>query len=61
MRKRCHKCGDDQEVVKNAQRVLRHALPQLKSPVEIEVPFTCANCGSEVSSTIRYLSTGFRQ
>ena len=45
MRKRCPKCGNDDELVENSPRVLLHALPQLSSPIEVEVPFTCAACG----------------
>ena len=57
MRRRCYKCGDDQELVENTPRVLFHALPQLKSPVQIETSFTCPNCGREVCSNFRYVAT----
>ena len=60
MRKKCSKCGNDQELVENTPHVLRHALPQLKSPVMVEVPFTCANCGHQVSWTVRYIVTDNR-
>ena len=58
MRKRCPKCGNDDELVENSPRVLLHALPQLSSPIEVEVPFTCAACGHEVSTTFRFRATG---
>ena len=58
MRKRCPKCGNDDELVENSARVLLHALPQLSSPIEVEVPFTCAACGHEVSTTFRFRATG---
>ena len=57
MRGRCFKCGDDQELVKDPQRVVLHALAQLASPVEIVVPIRCTNCGQEVSANIRILAT----
>ena len=60
MREKCHKCGDDQDLVEGAPRVLRHALPRLKSPVEVEVTFTCANCGSEVRRNIQLVPTDQR-
>ena len=37
--------------------MLLHALPELRSPVEIVEPFACANCGYEVRTTVRYVST----
>ena len=52
MREKCFKCGDDQDLLEGAPRVLRHALPQLKSPIEIEVPLICANYGIEIRSSI---------
>ena len=57
MRGRCLKCGDDQELAKDSPRVVQHALPQLASPVEIEVPIRCTNCGHEVSTNIRFVAT----
>ena len=57
MRGRCFKCGDDQELVKDSARVVRHALPQLASPVEIEVPIRCTNCGREVGANVQFVVT----
>ena len=57
MRGRCFKCGDDQELVQDPPRVVLHALAQLASPVEIEIPIRCTNCGREVSANIRFVAT----
>ena len=58
MKKRCPKCGIDKELVENPPRVLRHALPQLGSPLQRDVPFTCETCGLEVYTTLSYSPTG---
>ena len=60
MKTRCHKCGTEQELVPNPQRHLLHALPELRSPLEVVDPFSCANCGSEISFNIRFVSTDKR-
>ena len=57
MRGRCYRCGGEQELLSRPRRVLLHALPELRSPVEIVEPFACANCGCEVRTTVRYVST----
>ena len=57
MRGRCPRCGGEQELLSRPPRVLLHALPELRSPVEIVEPFACANCGYEVRTTVRYVST----
>ena len=57
MRGRCFKCGDDQELVKDSPRGVLHALTQLASPVEIEVPFRCTNCGREVGANVQFVAT----
>ena len=57
---RCPRCGGNHELVQGERRVLLHALPQLKSPVEIVDPLQCANCGCEVRSTIRLAATNKR-
>ena len=57
MRGRCPRCGGEQELLSRPPRVLLHALPELRSPVEIVEPFACANCGCEVQTTVRYVST----
>ena len=57
MRGRCYKCGDDQELVEAPPRQFLHAIPQLNSPVEIEVPTLCANCGHEVSTRVWFVPT----
>ena len=57
MRRRCPKCGEERELVANPRRVVLHALPELRSPLEIVEPFACPTCGQEVSHTIRFAST----
>ena len=57
IRGRCFKCGDDQELVKGSPRVVLHALMQLASPVEVEVPIRCTNCGREVGSNVQIVAT----
>ena len=37
--------------------MLLHALPELRSLVEIVDPLACANCGCEVRTTFRFVST----
>ena len=60
MNSRCHKCGTEQALVPKPQRQLLHALPELRSPLEIVDPFACANCGREISFNIRFVSTDKR-
>ena len=57
MKGRCVKCGDDQELVKDSPRVVLHALTQLASPIEIEVPIRCTNCGREVGANVQFVAT----
>lgn len=57
MKGRCFKCGDDQELVKDSPRVVVHALTQLASPVEIEVPIRCTNCGRNVGANVQFVAT----
>ena len=57
MRARCPRCGGEQELLSRPRRVLLHALPELRSPAEIVDPLACANCGCEVRTTFRYVST----
>ena len=57
MRGRCYKCGDDQEFVEAPPRQILHAIPQLNSPIQIDVPRLCTNCGYEVSTRIRFVHT----
>ena len=57
MRGRCPRCGGEQELLSRPRRVLLHALPELRSPAEIVDPLACANCGCEVQTTVRYVST----
>ena len=57
MRGRCPRCGGEQELLSRPRRVLLHALPELRSPAEIVDPLACANCGCEVRTTFRYVST----
>lgn len=61
MRDHCYKCGGDQQQRQGQQRVIRHALPQLASPVEVETPLICAVCGSEVGSDNKWLPTDARE
>ena len=60
MKARCHKCGTEQELVPNPQRQLLHALPELRSPLEVVDPFACAKCGREVRLNIQFVSTDKR-
>ena len=60
MRARCHNCGEEKELVPMQQRRLLHMLPQLRSPVEIVDPFACANCGREIRTQVRFVSTNKR-
>ena len=60
MRRRCFKCGDDQELVRDPPRVVLHALPQLCSPLEITVPIRCTRCGREVSTNVQFAATNKR-
>ena len=57
MRGRCFKCGDDQELVRDSPRQVLHALTQLASPLEIEVPIRCTNCGREVGANVQFVAT----
>ncbi len=57
MRQKCPTCGDEQELVAKPRQVILHALPELRSPLEIVEPFSCSTCGKEISRTIRYVST----
>ena len=57
MRGRCYNCRTERELVKDPPRVVLHALPQLASPVEIEVPHRCRKCGRVVGSTVQFTAT----
>ena len=57
MKKICPRCGNEQQLVEGAPRVLLHALPELRSPAEVTVPFTCPMCGCEVRTSFRYVPT----
>ena len=57
MRGRCSKCGDDQELVSGSPQRVLHALTQLASPLEIEVPIQCTNCGHEVGANVQFVAT----
>ena len=60
MKTKCPNCGTDQELLPKPQRQLLHALPELRSPLEVLDPFACANCGREISFNIRFVSTDKR-
>ena len=60
MNSKCPNCGTEQKLVPKPQRHLLHALPELRSPLEIVDPFSCANCGREISRNIRFVSTDKR-
>ena len=60
MKGHCCKCGGEQEQRQGQPRVIRHALPRLASPVEIEVPLICAACGYEGGHRYRWLPTNTR-
>ena len=60
MKGHCCKCGGEQELREGPQRVIRHALPWLASPIEIEVPRICTVCESEVGWDTRLLPTDTR-
>ena len=57
MKAKCPKCGTEQELVPKPQRQLLHALPELRSPLEVVDPFACATCGSEIRLSYRFLPT----
>ena len=60
MNTKCHNCGTEQELVPKPQRQLLHALPELRSPLEVVAPFACANCGREISFNLQFVSTDKR-
>ena len=60
MRARCHSCGDEHDLIPMQQRRLLHMLPELRSPLEIVDPYACANCGREIRTQVRYVSTDKR-
>ena len=53
----CPRCREERELVKKAQRQVRHALPELKSPLEVVQPYACPACGCEVKSTVWMVPT----
>ena len=57
MRGKCPNCRTEQELAKDPPRVVLHALPRLASPVEIEVPHRCTNCGREVGGSFQFAAT----
>ena len=57
MRRKCPKCGVEQELIAAPQRRVLHVLPQLGTPLEIVDPFLCVNCGCEVSRNFRFVPT----
>ena len=57
MRRKCPNCRTEQEIVEDPPRVVLHALPQLASPVEIEVPHRCTKCGREVGGSVQFTAT----
>ena len=57
MRRRCYKCGIEQELIPAPKRQVLHSLAQLRTPLEIVDPFMCVGCGREISSNIRFVVT----
>ena len=57
MRGKCPNCRTEQELAKGPPRVVLHALPQLATPVEIEVSHRCTNCGREVGGSFQFAAT----
>ena len=57
MRGKCPNCRTEQELAKDPPRVVLHALPQLATPVEIEVSHRCMNCGREVGGSFQFAAT----
>ena len=57
MRRKCPNCRTEQEIVEDPPRVVIHALPQLASPVEIEVPHRCTKCGRKVGGSVQFAPT----
>ena len=55
MTRKCSKCGD-QELIQKPPEIFRHGLPQLKSPLEIDIKFVCPNCDREVTRETHYLA-----
>ena len=60
MRQKCPTCRNERQLVANSPRLIRHALPELRYPLEIVQPFSCPTCGKEVSRNIRIRSTNAR-
>ena len=60
MKTKCPHCSTEQELVPKPQREQLHALPELRSPLEIVNPFACVNCGREIRFNIRLVSTDRR-
>ena len=57
MKTKCPNCGTVQELVPKPPRLLQHALPELRSPIEVVDPYACANCGRENRVNIQFMST----
>ncbi|MYB05009.1 MAG: hypothetical protein F4Y24_01520 [Gemmatimonadetes bacterium] len=49
----CHQCGR-QEFLPGPIRIFFHTVTALGSPVQVERPFTCANCGQEIQTEVSY-------
>ena len=56
-RGRCPRCREDRALVTKARRQVRHALPTLKSPLEVVQTYACPECDCEVKSTVWMLPT----
>ena len=54
---RCPRCHEDRVLVRQPRRQVRHALPDLDSPVEVVEPYACAVCGCETKSRIWMVPT----
>ena len=57
MRRKCPNCRTEQEIVEGPPRAVLHALPQLASPLEIEVPHRCTKCGRKVGASVQFATT----
>lgn len=53
MKGKCHQCGR-QEFLPGSIRVFFHTVAALGWPVQVERPFTCANCGREIRTEMSY-------
>lgn len=54
---RCPRCHEDRVLVRQPRRQVRHALPDLNSPLEVVEPYACPVCGCEAKSQVWMVPT----